>query len=296
MNKLASFGIIGAGKVGSAIITELNNLGLLNWVVERLPVSLDFLNIQLFNSIDEIADIAVDCIVIATNDSEINNVSEQLERNFRNGSFPKAVCHLSGAMTCAELSNLSKYGISIFAAHPMQTFGIERVDVFDNIAWGIEAEQESIEYALSFVSIFDGSPIILSDEIIRNKPIYHIIGVSAANFMQATVTFANIMAKHLELDSKVLLPSILKTAYENAIASIHSNEPIKLTGPLVRGDFKTLEKHINALSNNENITSIYKYFSLALAEIAISEKLIDSEQYNSITSLFQKVKSSEWFI
>jgi len=289
MANLSSVGIIGAGKVGSAIISHLNTVNLLKWAV-----SIDFpshilndLKFDKYYSIQNIRENKVDCIVIATQDSEIANISAHLTEIINYDSLPKVVCHLSGAIDCSVLSQIARKGVLCFSAHPMQTFGVERSDIFDNIAWGIESDENSRDYAIEFVKLFNGIPILLSNEIIKNKPIYHIIGVSAANFMQATIAFASMLARNLELDEQKLLQSILKVAFDNAISAIGTNQQIKLTGPIARGDFQTITNHLAALSNSERFSSIYKNFSRALTGIASADGIIDSENYNKINNILK---------
>lgn len=281
-------GIIGAGKLGAALAEKLQSIGLLAFVVDRSGrlSEADFPSIKLYRAIEDI-DTAADFISLPVPDSEIRNVAEQLAVKFADSPVIKSICHFSGTMPRAELSPAGVIAEKLFATHPMQTFGVSRSDVFNGIFWGIDADDNAIETADEFVRLLGGFPFPLSEVIKENKAMYHAIGVSAANFLQSAVEFSRLLTTNSNLPEKQLLLPILRTAFDNAISAINSNQDFPITGPIARADIATIEKHLESLANNEDLAAIYRDNSRALCRIAYLKGMISTKDFDNMIGILK---------
>jgi len=293
MTKLnQTFGVVGCGKLGSAITAYLSKSGNLKWIVARTNYSFENAarSIEpksIFRSINDIKEIP-DIIILAVNDSEIKNTAKELALKFQKQLKGKLIFHCSGFLTAQNLKVLQSFEARIASLHPFQTFFYNSENVFDNVAWGIEAEHNEIKLAEEIVQFFKGKPVILSEEMIQNKAAYHAVAVAASNFTTAALSMSINLAKELKLPFSDLLPTILRQTVENNIKSIENSGKIPLTGPIARGDKDAVRCHISALSNHSDLLLIYKHFSFASAIIAHNEGNINSRDYIGILNVIKE--------
>ncbi|MEP6794849.1 MAG: DUF2520 domain-containing protein, partial [Saprospiraceae bacterium] len=86
------------------------------------------------------------------------------------------------------------------------------------------------------------------------KSILHVAAVFANNFSNHMLTLAESICKEHQLPFEILKPLILET-FSKAILSGPKESQ---TGPAVRGDDKTIEKHLHLLENHPELSDVYK--------------------------------------
>lgn len=129
-----------------------------------------------------------------------------------------------------------------FGAHPLMTFGnnLYKLSSYRQIPFILE------EGGPSFEALLPGFPnehFFISKEM---KPYYHAMCVMSNNFTTLLwQKFFNELKEKLHLKKRVLYPFMQQTV-ENLI--VKASEA--LTGPLVRGDHKTIESHLQALEGD----------------------------------------------
>jgi hypothetical protein len=142
----------------------------------------------------------------------------------------KPLVHFSGALVIKECPS----------AHPLMTFSQNLYDLnfYKQIPFIVEKAQEN---HLDFLpnAFYEISPEL--------KSYYHMLCVLSGNFTCILwQKFFN------ELEHTFKLPSYVGTAYLDQISkNIIANPHTALTGPLIRNDQKTLQKHINVLESDE---------------------------------------------
>lgn len=114
-----------------------------------------------------------------------------------------------------------------------------------------------------------GIPLVISPE---TKPLYHAACVFASNYVVVLMALAGELLKKISADlqepGRILLP-LLRGAVDN----MHCEEPDKaLTGPILRGDVKTVEFHLQALAQKAPFL-VQLYRELGLQALDISERL-----------------------
>jgi predicted short-subunit dehydrogenase-like oxidoreductase (DUF2520 family) len=142
------------------------------------------------------------------------------------------VAHVSGATSLNALDPHERR----FSVHPLQTLvksrGPEQLDG----AWGaMTAESdEARERALWLAETLGLRPFALADE---NRAVYHASCAIASNFLVTLYRVAASLAAEAGAPPEALVP-LMERTIENGF---------ELTGPIARGDWKTVERHREAL-------------------------------------------------
>ena len=176
-----------------------------------------------------------DIYILAVSDNAIAQLSSTL--NLKN----KLVVHTSGSMAMNELKSTSNKG----AFYMLQTFSKERKIDFSSVPICIEAETEKDLMLLETLaaSISKNCYRINSNQ----RKSLHVAAVFVNNFVNHLYHIGNEICEENNVPFKILLPLILETA--NKITTL---TPLKAqTGPAIRNDTKTIEKHNAILTKNQ---------------------------------------------
>jgi hypothetical protein len=155
--------------------------------------------------------------------------------------------HFSG---CLTLENC-------FGAHPLMTFGPDLYDqkVYQSIPFILE------QGGPDFSALLPGLPNKNFQIPKPMKPLYHALCVIGGNFTCLLwQKFFN------ELENKFNLPKEIVYPYlDRVIENLKSSSANALTGPLARGDYKTIEANLKSLSCDP-YQKIYQAFVEAYCE------------------------------
>ena len=89
----------------------------------------------------------------------------------------------------------------------------------------------------------------------------HVAAVVVSNFTNHLLALAKDFCDHEKLDFSLLLPMI-----EETTRRLHDNEPSAMqTGPAVRNDFVTIEKHLGLLESYPQLLELYRLFTESIA-------------------------------
>lgn len=190
---------------------------------------------QLENSV--IQDISTlkeaDVYVMALSDDAIKTVSSQLP--FKN----KLVVHTSGSVPMNMLDDSNRKGVF----YPLQTFSKDKDVDFRKIPFCVEAENEED------LNVLKNLAKSLSEKIYevssKQRNILHVSAVFVNNFTNYLFSVGNDICEEHNVPFEILHPLILETAEK--ITKMEPN--LAQTGPAVRNDAKTIERHLNILSN-----------------------------------------------
>jgi predicted short-subunit dehydrogenase-like oxidoreductase (DUF2520 family) len=142
------------------------------------------------------------------------------------------VAHVSGATPLAALEPHARR----FSVHPLQTLvggrGPEQLDG----AWGaITAESEEARaHALWLAETLGLHPFALADD---KRAVYHAGAAIASNFLVTLYRSAGRLLEEADVPPEALVPLMQRTI-ENGF---------ELTGPIARGDWETIERHLAAI-------------------------------------------------
>jgi predicted short-subunit dehydrogenase-like oxidoreductase (DUF2520 family) len=167
-----------------------------------------------------------DLVILAVPDGAIREVAVSL------GIGPW-VAHLSGATT---LDALDPHELR-FSVHPLQTLTTERGAEQLDGAWGaITAETDDAMAHARWLAERLGLRAFPLDD--ADRPLYHAAAVIAGNFLVTLYRSAARLCEEVGAPPEALVPLMQRTI-ENGFV---------LTGPIARGDWATVEAHLEALA------------------------------------------------
>ncbi|MFQ5823049.1 MAG: Rossmann-like and DUF2520 domain-containing protein [bacterium] len=290
-NNFGPVAIIGAGRVGRALSQALHKQGItISAVISR---SLDLAercakasNCAIFSEqLFDLPDLTK-IIFITTPDKALSQITRNIAKlnfNFKN----KFAAHTSGAMTSEVLEPLRKQGALVASFHPIQTFAGDDFDLekFSGIYFGLEGDEEALNVCKNIVKLFDGKYIIIPKDI---KSLYHTACVFTSNYLIALLDFSIQLLSSFNLtreqSAQILLPLLEGTVENIKKMGIETS----LTGPISRGDFQTVQKHVETIKNN-NPEILPFYCLLGKKVLNMTEKRggIDSLAFKKIQAILE---------
>ncbi len=241
--------IIGSGNVAQHLISafakskEIDIVQVFSRQKESLFPLLDSSKIT-----DNYNDLAkADLYIISVSDDAIASVSAQLP--FEN----RLVAHTSGSISLDSLDKKNRKGIF----YPLQTFTKGKEVDFSTIPFCLESENEKDFELLEKVAKTISNNIYKTDE--KQRKALHISAVFVNNFVNEMYRIGNEICEENKVPFEILKPLILETV--NKVMTLSPKEA--QTGPAKRNDKKTINAHLDFLSN-ENHTTIYKILTQSI--------------------------------
>jgi predicted short-subunit dehydrogenase-like oxidoreductase (DUF2520 family) len=190
-----------------------------------------------------------DLILFATPDDVMPAVAQSLADGLRNAAGPhvlrgKVVLHTSATLDRSALAPLARLGASTGSLHPMQAFGGKVVPKLKGVIFGIEGDAKARRLAQSIAKSLGGIPVVIET---ADKPAYHAAAVMAGGsiypVLEAGLQLLISVGFTRQRASQTLLP-LLRQIFDN-IERIGPRAA--WTGPLSRGDYAVVAKHMDAL-------------------------------------------------
>ncbi len=280
--------IIGAGRVGSCLALLLNNdfeiVGISGRDEKQLKKLQDILNSSCYFGNDNVECARKgDIIFITTPDDFIEKVATEI---FRNHDIKnKYVFHCSGCNPSSLLNIAKKNNCYIGSIHPLQTVpNIEKgIENLKKAYFCIEGDEEAVKIAQKLVKAISGKHFVIKTEY---KYLYHLGAVFSSNFVNSLVFTTCELYKKIGIAEdynkivEIILP-LLKGAL-NGIESIGIIN--SLTGPIVRGDIQTVNKHLKAIEKDfPQILNLY--IELSKQTIKLALKQVDKDKKSEIENI-----------
>lgn len=286
---------IGAGVVGSTLATALHLKGykVLSIVDRNGSSALALAKTVKCDKVGVVcADISpqTEILFLTVNDDEIKKISTDLSRLKKPSVKNMLILHCSGVHTTQVLDPLKKKGALVGTMHPIQTFPqhqklSKHLAHINGIYYGIETAAGTIRKVEKIVIDAGGRPIVIPKEL---KPLYHAACVFASNYMTMFLNTIWEMSRKLNLQmswTEVFGP-LMTTTMENAIKTSPASA---LTGPIVRGDFRTIGLHLEALARHApQFLPLYTIGGIETARIARDHGKISNENFTEIIRTFRK--------
>ncbi|KUO68872.1 MAG: hypothetical protein APF83_01965 [Lutibacter sp. BRH_c52] len=229
--------ILGGGNVAYHLTNALMQNSVVN-VVQVYNRSLKKINCfknitSITNNLSELKD--ADIYILAVSDNAISELSSTL--NLKN----KLVVHTSGSMAMNELKSVSNKGVFYL----LQTFSKERKIDLSTVPICIEAEtDEDLNLLETLAKSLSKSCYHINFD---QRKSLHVAAVFVNNFVNHLYQIGQEICEQNKVPFEILLPLILETA--NKITTL---SPLDAqTGPAIRNDTKTIEKHIAMLNKNQ---------------------------------------------
>jgi predicted short-subunit dehydrogenase-like oxidoreductase (DUF2520 family) len=244
-----SISIIGAGRVGQTISKRLRKLGWrIGAVVTRSSASARAAvrGIGAGTPHSALTPVALDAdvILLSTPDGALSTVARELAAMAGIEARNKIILHTSGALDHRVLAPLARRGASTGSMHPMQTFSGRNTPRLEGVIFSIEGSPAARRTAQKIARSLGATPVLIDG---KHKPAYHAAGAVVAGHALALVESATQTLLKIGFTrhraNQALLPLIRQMLdnYERL------GPQSAWTGPLSRGDYATISKHVKAL-------------------------------------------------
>ena len=254
--------LIGAGNVGYHLGRELHRTG--EKVVQvfsrkryKANKLAKLIGAKATTSLDRIDENA-DLYILAVHDDAIFDVAKKLAAK---KCREKLIVHTSGFTPKTIFGNIGLSRFGVF--YPLQTFSISKEPDFEKIPFCLDANNKKDIVLLKNLARKISKKIFLIND--EQRATIHIAAVFVCNFANHLYHIADDILKKKNIPMDILLPLI-----EETVDKIKTNAPADMqTGPAIRGDKKTIKKHIEKLESNPNYKKIYEQLTKSIQASAL---------------------------
>lgn len=282
------FSIIGAGRSGAGLARYFVEQGFeITALVEKNSERFRYLSGR-FNwrfltrqlTSDKMA--AAHIVLLTVQDDLIAETAEQTARLLP-AWINKVVAHTSGTLPCEVLKPFRRKGAAVASVHPVYAFALNPEDnrQIENVWFDLEGDSPAVTV---FEQIFrsTGNPAFRIGP--EQKEAVHLASVFSANFLVALAEMSRDLLGNIlpENQEKQLLHPLLTAVIEQI--SLHGAAD-GLTGPIQRGDAKTVQAHLKFLKNyHPEMLDIY----IELSEKLLSLSGVSSKSRSALQQIFKQ--------
>jgi predicted short-subunit dehydrogenase-like oxidoreductase (DUF2520 family) len=246
-----TLGIVGAGRVGRALGRRLRELG---WkvgaVVTRSESSakgaVRFIGDGTPQTVLSRRMLAFSVILIATPDAAIEEVAAELARLGGEEWAGHVVLHTSGALSSRVLRAVRECGAATGSMHPLQTFSGVDVPPLEGKLFAIEGDAMAVRVARKIARALGGAPKQIDP---TRKALYHAAGALAAGHALVVVEAAVRLMMSLGVKRGEAVKALLPMTKQVLQNYERLGPRAAWTGPLARGDYEIVAKHLNVLQD-----------------------------------------------
>jgi predicted short-subunit dehydrogenase-like oxidoreductase (DUF2520 family) len=252
--KSETLAVIGAGNLAASVVPAIKKAGveitqIYSRTYEHAATLAGRVDAQAVHSIQEIGN--ADFYLLAVADNCIKETASQVRQIAGRTSI---VMHTSGSV---DVEALRPYCTQYGVFYPFQTFSAAKpVLDFSSVPVYIEANSVSVLLRLKTLAERISGKVALLDS--ESRMGLHIAGVFSCNFVNSLLSCAFDICREFGIDPCDLKPLVEKTV-EKAFDSENPREV--QTGPAVRKDTVTVEKHLKFLQSNPGLQKVYAIMS-----------------------------------
>ena len=184
-------------------------------------------------------------LILAIPDDAVTALAADLAAEGAVGAH-HTVLHLSGLLDRGALSPLGPSGAALGSFHPLQTIA-DPATAPGRLAGayaGLEGDHRAVEVGEELAKALRMVPVRLSA---AGKAAYHAGAAMVANYTVALYAVAERLAREAgippETAARLYLPLL-----EGVVANLDSGAAAALTGPVRRGDVRTIRAHLDVLT------------------------------------------------
>jgi predicted short-subunit dehydrogenase-like oxidoreductase (DUF2520 family) len=258
--------IVGAGNLGSALAVGLQAAGFrIPEVISREAARSKRRAQRLAKKVGgravdlSAARLDADVIWLCVPDREIARCAQHLAVT-RAKWNETIVLHSSGALGSNELDALRRQGAQVGSAHPLMTFVGHGDEPMQGVAFAVEGDRKATKAASAMIRAMGARvyPIRRPD-----KAAYHAWGAFASPLLTSLLALAERVAAQAGVGSvqarRRMLPLVRQTVENYARWGAAAG----FSGPLIRGDAATVEKHLKVLRGVHAAEEVYRALTRA---------------------------------
>ena len=230
-----------------------------------------------------------DCILITTPDDAISSACQEIA--LCQAIKGKFVFHMSGAGGLDLLESANKAGAAIASIHPLQSFSSidQAIKNIPGSYFGITADKKAQLPAKDIIRDLGGIPLFISSD---QKPLYHAAACLASNYLVSLMNAVESIYRAIGLNEKDAKTAYLPLVYGSLKNIEKSGSISSLTGPIARGDFGTIKKHIMAINKNlPQYSSLYSSLGLITVKVAQQKGTLNARQAKTMNAILKGVKN-----
>ena len=290
--KERKIGIIGAGRLGTSLAATTFPQGRVAAISSRRPDHREWLSKRYPDLVivGDAADVAklADTVFITTSDTAIGSVCDIIDWQPRHH-----VIHCSGVLTLDILASAKRAGASVAGFHPLQTFpNYCDHPKLRQISFAVDCQDAELKKWLwNTASALESTPFSIEGELAHNA--YHASAVLACGLLAGLVGISAELWENAGIERRRALQLMAPMLRSTIEAIAEDGLPDAISGPYVRGDVETIQKHLETTAKVSADTS-RAYAALALAQLHIANEKgnLDSDTLNNIEDhLRQHLKS-----
>jgi predicted short-subunit dehydrogenase-like oxidoreductase (DUF2520 family) len=235
-------------------------------------------------------------LIVAVTDTSLDDVARKLagvpSMRWKN----VFVAHTSGSHSSEVFEPLRRKGARVASLHPIQTFprtgsiAAVRSVKLRGVYYGVDGNDEAIAVASKLVSDLEGHVVVVPSDM---RPLYHVACVFASNYLMVYLNSVRELASQLSLTASwtEVFGPLMTSSMENAISS---SSGAALTGPIVRRDFATVDRHLKTLARvAPHYLPLYTVNGIETARIARNCGRISQDDLETVVARFRKfIKST----
>lgn len=248
-----NFALVGSGRVASHLAEALVKggvtcLALYSPTKSHATALAQKIGAETVESIDQLATLPVDFVLIAVKDDAIGEVASHFPSDY-NG----VVLHTSGGTSIDALSSIRHRGV----LYPMQTFSENRELLISEIPMFPEANTRECQEVIGKITnaLCSRQVHYLSSE---ERVKLHLASVFACNFVNHLYSISDEVLHDIGLDFQLLGP-LVKETLDKALSA--SPKEVQ-TGPAIRHDYRTIDRHLALLQGQSR--EIYKVLTKSI--------------------------------
>lgn len=269
--------IIGLGGLGKALGRALISKNVpvksvFNRTEEKARQLASTADIKTYGSFPSAPDELGQLVFITVTDDSIEDIAGRISK--LNDDFSDYIfVHCSGTQSADLLQALKSKGAKVASFHPLQTFTAQaKPDDFKGISFSLQGDEEAFPLLSKVAQELGAQAFEITKE---QKSHLHAAAVMASNYFTVLLNSSIKIGTHSGLTAdqvkKALLPLVRRTLVNN------ENQPVAeaLTGPIKRGDIKTIEEHLALLDDQPELRDLYCTLGLEAVDIMKSTRVLD---------------------
>lgn len=200
--------------------------------------------------------LSADVVWICVPDDAIAEVARALAKS-KTAWRRKVVVHTSGALSSRELAPLKRKGAGVGSAHPMNTFVKTSKPDLRGVPFAVEGDAAAVRVASAVgkalgMDVFHIQP--------ANKVLYHAMGAFSSPLLVSTLYAGERVGQAAGMrEPRAVMRRILRETIENFL---RGGSSAAFSGPIRRGDLKTVQRHLKALKKVQGTGAIYKVLAI----------------------------------
>lgn len=213
-------------------------------------------------------------IVLTTTDSALPEVAKALAVRFRDRPAwrGKVVLHTCGSLPSAVLRPLKRRGAAIGSLHPFQTVPSPSAGVRNLRAcyWSIEGDPAARRVAREWVKALSGVAFQVRG---TQKTLYHLAAFLVSPTVVTLMERSTRLLRRAGVPEDVARPMLRQFVSETVSNFAALGAKRAMTGPVVRGDWATLERHLAALRKvAPDLVPLYREMVRAMLKLMGKQK------------------------